>query len=107
MRIGHPSWLPALFASLPLGAAAVTCPRAPAAQVAQSDAVAQARALDIARQQAALEGYDPAVYHVSSIEQDADGTWVVFFEHDAPAAPGQHCTVYVAPDGTTRVMHGR
>ena len=107
MRIGHSSWLPALFASLPLGAAAAAAPRTATAQLAQVAGVSQARALDIARQQAALEGYDLSEYHVASVEQDADGTWVVFFEHDAPTAPGRHCTVYVDPDGSARLMHGR
>jgi hypothetical protein len=107
MRIGHPSWLPVLFASLPLGAAATAAPRTAAAQLAQAAGVSQARALDIARQQAALEGYDLSLYHVASVEQDADGTWVIFFEHDPPSAPGRHCTVHVAPDGSARLLHGR
>jgi len=107
MRIGRPSWLPVLFASLPLGAAAITCPATSAAQVAQPAGLSQAEALDVARQKAALEGYNPMTYHVASVEQDADGTWVVFFEHDSPAPPGGHCTVYVSPDGTTRLVPGR
>ena len=107
MRIGHSSWLPVLLASLPLGSAVAATPRSAAAQLAQAAGVSQARALDVARQQAALEGYDLSVYHVASVEQDADGMWVVFFEHDPPAAPGQHCTVYVSADGSVRLMHGR
>ena len=107
MRIGRPSWLPVLFASLPLGAAAIACPTSAPAQVVQPAGLSQAEALDAARLKLGLDGYDLAVYHVASVEQHADGTWVVFFEHDSPAPPGGHCTVYVSPDGTTRLVHGR
>ena len=107
MRIGRSSWLP-LF----LVGASPTVLAGPAGAQAPVFAddpggVSQARALDVARQAAALEGYEPAVYVVASVEQQADGTWVVFFEHIPPGTPGRHCTVYVSPDGSTRLVHGR
>jgi hypothetical protein len=106
MRIVRSSWpLFLLTAASPATADAVSV--AAPVLVAETGGISQARAVDLARQAAALEGYDPAEYPVASVEQDADGTWLVFLEHVPPAAPGRHCLVYVSPDGATRVVHGR
>jgi len=107
MRIGRSSWLPLFL----VGASPVALVGSADAQTPvladDTGGVSQARALDLARQAAALEGYDPTVYVVASVEQQADGIWVVFLDHVPPGAPGRHCTVYVSPDGSTRLVHGR
>jgi hypothetical protein len=106
MRIVRSSW-PVFLLTAVSPATAEAAGVTAAIFSAEPGEISQARALDLARQAAALEGYDPAQYPVTSVEQDVDGTWVVFLEHVPPAAPGQHCLVYVSPDGATRVVHGR
>jgi hypothetical protein len=107
MRIGRSSWLPLfLVGASPLALAGSAGAESPVL-AAETGGLSQARALDLARQAAALEGYDPAAYVVASVEQASDGTWVVFLDHVPPGAPGRHCTVYVSPDGSTRLVHGR
>jgi hypothetical protein len=70
-------------------------PRAPGDREQVTDAD---RAVALARQAAATQGYEVAQYDLADVALDSD-TWRVFFDHKPPGFPGGHFAAYVARDG--------
>ena len=70
------------------------------------------RAVVIATETGRTEGYDPALYNLTTVEFESkagsfQNMWRVFFELKPPGRPGGHFTVYVTRNGTPRLVHGK
>jgi hypothetical protein len=70
------------------------------------DALSEEQARELAAEAGAAAGYDLDSYQIVSTTRQADGRWLVTFEHTPPAPPGAHFGVFVDAAGAIQLMPG-
>lgn len=70
------------------------------------DSLLEEQARELAVDAGVAAGYDLDSYRIVSTTQQADGRWLVTFEHTPPAPPGADFGVFVDAAGATQLMPG-